>query len=55
MVRMTVTALVALLILSPALPSPVWALAAYPDHPKTSPDITAADLSARDKDMAAKH
>jgi len=55
MTRMTVPALVALLILSPALPSPVWALAAYPDHPKTSPAITAADLSARDKNMAAKH
>ena len=28
---------------------PVAALAAYPGHPATSPDITAADLSARDK------
>jgi Zn-dependent M28 family amino/carboxypeptidase len=32
-----------------AILSPIAALAAYPGHPKTSPDINAADLSARDK------
>jgi Zn-dependent M28 family amino/carboxypeptidase len=44
MLRVYARALFALAVLSP-----VAALAAYPGHPATSPDITAADLSARDK------
>ena len=31
---------------------PAAALAAYPGHPTTSPDITAADISSRDKALA---
>ncbi len=44
MPRMTAPLLLAL-----ALAPPAAALAAYPGHPATSPGITAADLSARDK------
>ena len=44
MLRVSAPALFALAVLMP-----VAAFAAYPGHPATSPDITAADLSARDK------
>ncbi|HEY2008608.1 MAG TPA: M28 family peptidase [Rhizomicrobium sp.] len=44
MLRITAPVLFALAIALPAA-----ALAAYPTHPTTSPEITAADLSARDK------
>ena len=36
-------------LLALAIAAPAAALAAYPGHPVTSPDITAADISARDK------
>jgi len=44
MPRIAASALFALAIVLPAV-----ALAAYPGHPATSPEMTAADLSARDK------
>ena len=44
MLRVSARALFALAVLMP-----IAAFAAYPGHPATSPDITAADLSARDK------
>ena len=37
------------LLFALAIAMPAAALAAYPGHPTTSPDITAADISARDK------
>ena len=39
-------------VFASAILLPAAALAAFPGHPTTSPDITAADLSARDKAVA---